>query len=223
MQCFKKYISFFLFFWSLFFNSQSNFTGFQFLRLSQDDGLSQGSNYFRYEDQHSFMWITGNDALNRYDGSSVKVYNLNKFFKNCPTLQQGYGFAEDKENLYIGSTRGLCVYRVQTDNFSLIDIYGKLGQDKTAIPFANKNGKIWCFNKNYQISTYDLATKEIAFVTKIPLKPINSVHVYESEGNLFYYRMPFFDAENNIWFTEKNEVATYNIQSKKVEFPLHNL
>lgn len=220
---FHKKISFLLFLWISLFYSQPQFNSFQFSRLSQDEGLSQGSNYFRYEDHHGFMWITGNDALNRYDGSSVKVYNLNKFFKNCPALQQGYGFAEDKENLYIGSTRGLYVYHFQTDDFTLIDIYGNSGQDRTAIPFANKNGKIWCFNKNYQISTYDLATKQIAFVTKIPIKPIISVHVYESEGNLFYYRMPFFDAENNIWFTEKNEVTTYNIQSKKVEFPLQNL
>ncbi len=78
--------------------------------LNGDDGLSQVSNYFRYEDSQGFMWITANDALNRYDGSSVKVYNLNKYFNDCPNLQQGYGFAEDSEsNLYVGSESGLYI------------------------------------------------------------------------------------------------------------------
>ena len=49
-------------------------------KVTTDDGLSQGSNYFRFEDSLGFMWITGNDAVNRYDGSRVKVYNLNKYF-----------------------------------------------------------------------------------------------------------------------------------------------
>jgi hypothetical protein len=68
--------------------AQVNFNYFSINKLTQDDGLSQGSNYFRYEDSHGFMWITGNDALNRYDGSSVKVYNLKYYFKKCPALQQ---------------------------------------------------------------------------------------------------------------------------------------
>ncbi|MEG1666105.1 hypothetical protein [Chryseobacterium sp.] len=65
-------------------------------KITQNQGLSQGSNYFWHEDDKGFIWLTGNDALNRYDGSSVKTYNLSYFFKNCPTLQQCYGFAEDE-------------------------------------------------------------------------------------------------------------------------------
>jgi hypothetical protein len=62
------------------------------MRLSQQDGLSQGSNYFAYEDREGFMWITANDALNRYDGNWVKVYKDEKYFKDCPPLKQGYCF-----------------------------------------------------------------------------------------------------------------------------------
>lgn len=83
-------------------------------KISQDDGLSQGSNYFRFEDSKGFMWITANDAINRYDGSNVKVYNLKYYFKNSPTLQQGYGFAEDSKNLYIDPTRRLHMCRIKS-------------------------------------------------------------------------------------------------------------
>ncbi len=103
--------------------AQNNFDYFSTTRLTQDDGLSQGPNYFRFEDRHGFMWITGNDALNRYDGSTVKVYNLRYHFKNFPALQQGYGFAEDGCYLYIGSTRGLYRYEYERDQFGLIEIF----------------------------------------------------------------------------------------------------
>lgn len=199
--------------------AQENINYFTTSRITQDDGLSQGSNYFRYEDRKGFMWITGNDALNRYDGSSVKVYNLKEFFKNCPTLQQGYGFAEDENHLYVGSTRGLYIYDYKTDTFSLTQIF-KNSSTKTAMPIDFSKGKIWCFNENYELASFDVKTKTIKVETKIPIKPIKSVHIYDNENNVFYWRFPFIDKHSNICFTGKENVVLYNINSKQISFPL---
>ena len=104
--------SFFIYF---FFSLQNvfaqNINNFSVKTLSLDNGLSQGSNYFRYEDKLGYMWISANDAINRYDGSQVKVFNLNRYFEHCPNLSQAYGIAEDAENnMYFGSTNGLYCY-----------------------------------------------------------------------------------------------------------------
>ena len=73
-----KILRIFFIFFSIILFSQ-NVENFSVSTLSQDDGLSQGSNYFRFEDSHGFMWITGNDALNRYDGENVKfIFQLDK-------------------------------------------------------------------------------------------------------------------------------------------------
>lgn len=205
---------FFLFLITLFF-SQGNPVYFSKKKITQEDGLSQGSNYFRFEDRKGFMWITCNDALNRYDGSSVKVYNLNRFFKNCPALQQGYGFAEDEKNLYIGSTRGLYVYDYEIDTFSFIDVYKNISTSKTAMPIGFSEGKIWIFNETYQLVSFDVRSKKIKLEVQVPIEPIKSIHVYDNEGNLFYFRMPFIDKHNNICFIGKNEVAVYNLITKK--------
>ena len=118
--------------------AQENPIHFSISKLTTDEGLSPGSNYFRFEDSKGFMWITGNDAVNRYDGSRVKVYNLNKYFNKCPNLQQGYGFAEDNlGTLYIGSVNGLYVYHRDEDNFTLVKIYA--GSEQTAMPIVFKN------------------------------------------------------------------------------------
>ena len=187
-------------------------------KITTNDGLSQGSNYFRFEDSLGFMWITGNDAVNRYDGSRVKVYNLNKYFLNCPNLSQGYGFAEDNlTNIYIGSTNGLYIYNRNQDKFTLHKVY--VGKDQTAMPIAFKNGKIWCYNKRFELITFDVQTKKTTSFGKLPLPEMKSIHVYDLGSNTFYFRFPFL-VDETIWFVDANQVLTYNIKTKKIQFPL---
>ncbi len=163
------------------------------------------------------MWITGNDAVNRYDGSMVKVYNLNKYFKECPNLQQGYGFAEDNEsNIYIGSVRGLYIYHRNTDKFTLQKIFADTANEE-AMPFAYRDGKVWCFNKKYEIATYDVRNGKILIVTKLPVTPLSSIHIYDLDDNPFYYRWPFFDQQGNIWFIALNETLRANTNTKEVK------
>ncbi|MDN5475870.1 MAG: sensor histidine kinase [Chryseobacterium sp.] len=199
--------------------SSQNMGNYSVTRITQDEGLSQGSNYFWFEDRKGFVWLTCNDALNRYDGSSVKVYNLKYFFKNCPALQQGYGFAEDGSHLYIGSTRGLYSYNYQLDEFILIDVYKTFSKDKTAIPIGFAEGKIWIFNEAYQLVSFDVTTKKVRLEAQIPIPHLKSVHIYDSDGNVFYFRMPFLDKNRNLCFIGTKEVVTYNLDSKQISFP----
>ena len=190
---------------------------YNIIQLSPDEGLSQGSNYFRFEDSRGFMWITCNDALNRYDGNLVKVYNLDKYFKGCPNLQQGYGFAEDDEsNIYIGSTRGIYIYHRSTDKFTLQQIFGA-GKDALAMPFACRAGKIWCFNKRYEIATYSIADHKVDYIGRVPLPELSSVHIYNLIDDGFYERWPFFDQNNTIWFPGRNAVFTLNTDTRLIK------
>lgn len=198
-------------------NGQNPLTNFSISKLTPDDGLSQGSNYFRFEDSRGFMWITSNDALNRFDGKMVKVYNTDNYFSNCPNLQQGYGFAEDdKSNIYIGSIRGLYIYNRNQDKFHLQKIF-KNGSDDNAMPICFRNGKIWCFNKQYQLATYDVKTKKVALVAQFSIPPMPSIHIYELSQNVFYNRFPFVDKNYTIWIVGYHQIETYNIKSKSIK------
>jgi signal transduction histidine kinase/ligand-binding sensor domain-containing protein len=200
-------------------NAQNNFAKYSLTTISQDEGLSQGSNYFRHEDKMGFMWITCADAINRYDGSRVKVYNLDKYFKNCPNLQQGYGFAEDAEsNIYIGSERGLYIYNRRIDKFTLQKVFNN--PDETAMPFAYNNDKVWCFNRYYQLASYNIKTKQVIKEASINLDTLKSIHVYNDASNVFYFRFPKLDNKGNVWLAGKTKIAKYNINSKTVSYPL---
>lgn len=195
-------------------SAQLDINNYSINKVTQDDGLSQGSNYFTFEDSKGFMWITANDALNRYDGNRVKVYNLNRYFKDCPNLQQGYGFAEDdKSNIYIGSVRGLYIYHRKTGLFSLQKIYKG---DGLVIPIAFHKGKIWCFNKQYELCTYDLASKEVSFVQKINLPLLYDVHIYaNSDRTNILGRIPMLDKFGLIWFVGIKDIITYDTKTNE--------
>ena len=166
------------------------------------------------------MWLTGNDAVNRYDGKMVKVYNLDRYFLNCPNLQQGYGFAEDEEaNIYIGSTRGLYIYHRNRDKFTLKKIFNN-ATDSIAMPFAFYDGKIWCFNLQFQLATYDVKTKVVTYITRPALDPLVSVHIYDLGVNVFYYHFPFIDRQGTVWLIGNNNLAGYNIKSRNTIYPL---
>jgi signal transduction histidine kinase/ligand-binding sensor domain-containing protein len=191
--------------------------------LSQDQGLSQGSNYFRYEDSKGFMWLTCNDAINRYDGAMVKVYNLNKYFMDCPNLQQGYGFAEDAQsNIYIGSVNGLYIYHRKQDKFTLQKIFTD-NTDAVAMPFAFYKGKVWCFNKEFQVATYDVLSKKIEVVIQLPLAHLLSVNVYQLPRNMFYFHWPMIDKQGILYASSSNNIASYHIDTKQMNEPCKEL
>lgn len=219
---YKKAFTIYILVTILSFAYAQDISNFAVTRLSQDDGLSQGSNYFRFEDSKGFMWITCNDALNRFDGKKVKVYNLDKYFSNCPNLQQGYGFCEDKNsNIYIGSVRGLYIYDREQDRFTLQKIF-KNSIDDIAMPIAYIDNKVWCFNRQYQLATYDIKTKKISYKGKLKTKPIISIHIYELQENIFYNHYPFMDKRKNIWFIGDNEIIELNTRTLKYSYPLRD-
>ncbi|MFZ1800547.1 MAG: histidine kinase [Chitinophagaceae bacterium] len=200
--------------------SLSPYHDFTIKKLSQAEGLSQGSNYFLHEDNLGFMWITANDAVNRYDGSWVKVYKEERYFKNCPVLKQGYSFAEDNEsNIYIGSTIGLYKYNRNADAFTLIKIFSGYA-DENCIPFAFRDNKIWCYNRFYAIAAIDVTTGKITLYKDVKTEPIESFSVYMFNKTFYRNRLPFFDKNGMLWITTKSDIISYNVYKK---IPVYSL
>lgn len=199
-----------------------NLEEFSIKKVTLDDGLSQGSNYFRYEDSLGYLWISANDAVNRFDGKEVKVYNLNRYFDNCPNLAQAYGIAEDDAaNVYFGSRLGLFCYTRKKGVFSLISVF-KHKDNQLTMPFGFWDHKIWCFNNRFEISSYDVRTKKVQFFTQLSLPEIPSVHVYnQSPSKSFYQSFPKI-IQGQAWFCTDKKVLQLDLTTKQVSEPLKN-
>lgn len=156
------------------------------------------------------MWITGNDAINRFDGNYVKVYKKDHYFENCKNLQQGYGFVEDEKfNIYIGSTNGLYIYKRHKDKFNAVFLMPN-GQDQTIIPIGFSDGKIWCHNKEFNIISYDIKTNTSkVFKTSSGYK-LTSLHIYDNRENPQFSRLPLVDIDKNIWIINPEELLFFD-------------
>lgn len=78
----------------------------RFRQLSVDDGLSQNSVFAITQDKQGFIWIGTVDGLNKYDGKTIKSFNLNE--KDSSSISSGNIvclLADDNDNLWVG-TRG---------------------------------------------------------------------------------------------------------------------
>lgn len=224
----RKYVLIFCFFFSTLFAhhkiiaQQYSTNAFKVSYLTQDQGLSQATNIFNYEDSKGFMWITAYDAINRWDGKYCKVYNKDFYFLNCPTLKQGYAFAEDSgANIYMGSLLGLYVYEREKDRFSLIKIFTS-EPDEIAIPFAFKDGKIWCYNRFYHIAAYDVNTKKITRYNKVNIEPLTSIHIYAISTTGYVYKQPFFDKDGILWICNNDAIVKYDLRKDFVTNPLQD-
>ena len=200
--------------------AQNSFSNFSITRITPDNGLSQGSNYFRYEDHLGFVWITGNDAINRYDGNYIKVYKKDFYFEKCKNLQQGYGFAEDDgHNIYIGSTNGLYIYKRKKDKFNVKFLVPK-GKDQTVLSIGYADGKIWCHNKNFDIISYDIKNNSSRIFSISSTYKVNSFHIYDNRESPIFCRVPFLDVQKNIWIINPNGVLFFNTKTNKTKYYL---
>jgi signal transduction histidine kinase len=191
--------------------AQHNNLSYTTKMLGQADGLSQASNYFNFEDSKGFMWITAPDAINRYDGSHIKVYNLNKYFKNCQALQQGYGFAEDANaNIYIGSDKGIYKYSRILDQFELLSTTKK--QNQTMLVIGSYQNKIWCCNASNEIICYNINKNIFETKGKFNGPSSNSFHVY-AVGT--YEKYPILTSKGHLYIFDNN-VQVFDCNTSKV-------
>jgi len=81
-----------------------------------------------YMDQYDYVWLGTWDGLDRYDGSSIKVYKPDPFIKGSISNNVMRKFLEDGDgNLWVVTHQGINKYDRQTDSFhtyldSLYDI-----------------------------------------------------------------------------------------------------
>ncbi|HET7897164.1 MAG TPA: two-component regulator propeller domain-containing protein, partial [Flavisolibacter sp.] len=98
----------------------SNFLPNQYraVQWTENEGLSLGKKNVMLKDVYGFLWIISPVGLNRFDGSTFKIFYPDK---NTPgTIGGAYTFSlvEDSlHNIWIGTNKGVSRYDINTDTF----------------------------------------------------------------------------------------------------------
>ena len=149
-----------------------------FNHLTTDDGLSQFSVNSLYVDEQGVLWIGTREGLNRYNGSDIKTFKLQKNNPNslfCNTVLRITGDQQGK--VFLLCTEGVAEFDLITQKFTTL-----LQGNVTSIYFnkrlfIGKKDEVYVYNKetrNFDLS-YHLAGKDIS---------ISCLHL-DDEGSLW--------------------------------------
>ena len=101
-----------------------------FKSLTLDDGLSQSTINCIIQDRKGFIWIGTRGGLNRYDGTSFRVFLHNPSDSTSISNNIVYTLHEDKEGrIWVGTQEGLSVFDHATQAFTVFRNNGAAKSD----------------------------------------------------------------------------------------------
>lgn len=143
---------------------------YRFEKITQNEGLSQGTINDIFEDSNGLMWFATKDGLNRYDGNEIKVYRRNHNLPNSLPNNHILAINEDyKGRIWVGTLgNNLCFLDPVTDKFfsykTLLKVNDptRIGENIFSIAF-DSTSKLLYAGSNTGISLIDLETGLLQF------------------------------------------------------------
>lgn len=132
---------------------------YYFSKYQVEDGLSYNSATAVLQDSDGFIWIGTEDGLNRFDGVKFTVFKNDLEDPSSIGENHIYSLYEDKDkDLWVGTNRGIYIYKRQTNEFVHFDILTQDGviisADVTRI-IESKKGQFWIATLGQGLFIYD--------------------------------------------------------------------
>lgn len=172
-----------------------------FDHITTDDGLSQSDINAVYQDNQGFMWFGTHDGLNKYDGYSFTIYNLDANSTESISSNLIYDIAGDKDgNLWIGTTgSGLNYFDRSAENFTVYKHEkgnnNSLSNDHITSVFLDKSNRLW-LGTNDGLNMVDLQKSKDSLSFK-RFNPEHEPFVTGWDGNSIF--AIYEDSKNQIW------------------------
>lgn len=168
-----------------------------FKKLTNNDGLSQGTITEIVQDKQGFIWIGTLDGLNRYDGYDIQVYNhIPGDSLSIPSNQINKIIIDNLGFIWIATDKGLTRLDPMTGIFSNINT-DLMNSDVFIQDMAlDKSGNIWVLSINNTLIKYN--TKDNS--TQAIDLPISNNFKFNDQGKNILY----IDRRDNIWLGLKS-------------------
>lgn len=99
-------------------------SAYYFKRLEVEDGLTQCMVYAICQDRQGFLWFGTQNGLNRYDGVSLKTYNLNRYIHDGLSSNSIFSISESPDGkIWIGTETGIVVFDPEFESFRQTRFY----------------------------------------------------------------------------------------------------
>lgn len=173
--------------------------------LNIRDGLSQNTVYDILQDRTGFLWFGTKDGLNRYDGTSFRIFKYDRTDKYSIGNNYILALYEDVEgNIWVGTDVGLYIYYPEKDIF---EPFKQPSTENTTIDYAaalitgDKNGDVWITAERQGLFHYNLNTKELKHYSlkEFPFLTSN-VHcvAFDNSGTTWIYGNGLFYSKDGL-------------------------
>ncbi len=119
---------------------------YYFWHITQENGLSQSTNSFLNKDSRGYTWISSTEGLNRFDGKSVKSYQLSRDKRSDNNVTSHF-FETPEGDLWFSTNRGLHRYIRSGDSTEYQQIVTRAGDTLltgySLIHFDRQKNRIW--------------------------------------------------------------------------------
>ena len=138
------------------------------MKYSLKDGLSFGIINSITQDDKGFMWFATDDGLNRFDGSSFKVFKSEP--NNPSSLPSNYVqniFKDSQGDIWISSRRGIYKFDTKTEHFSKFNPPGNQSSlNYVTTIFENAKNQLWFSCGGAGFSCYNEKSKQYKIYNK---------------------------------------------------------
>ena len=181
----------------------SNNGGINFKRITIEDGLSQTTVEYIYQDSDGYMWFGTDDGLNKYDGINFEVYKYKGEDENSISGNIIVAIIEDNDGyIWVGSNdEGVNIIDRSNDKVYRLDKEGELNSLLTSTDITVINGydnKIF-IGTNNGISIIDKDKKEI-------IKYLESDSSFDSDKSKI--REIYIDKDKLVWIGTRDGLYT---------------
>ena len=181
----------------------SNNGGINFKRITIEDGLSQTTVEYIYQDSDGYMWFATEDGLNKYDGVNFKFYRYSEEPKRGLSSNWIVDIIEDNDGyIWVGSNdEGVNIIDRSNDKVYRLDKEGELNSLLTSTDITVINGydnKIF-IGTNNGISIIDKDKKEI-------IKYLESDSSFDSDKSKI--REIYIDKDKLVWIGTRDGLYT---------------
>ena len=160
-----------------------------FKRLTVDQGLSETSNYFVFQDSRGYIWISSTSGLNRFDGHHVEVF---REIPNDSTSLKGSNvngqFSEDSNgNIWFSTYNAVNCYDRMTGTFSSYQLVDHTGQEKIGYFTCglDMHDQLWVKHEK-ELYRFDINKKKFHFTTSLYANYQHARSYFNPQKNIKY-------------------------------------
>lgn len=143
---------------------------YSFKNYNINDGLSHNTVFSIFQDKQGFMWFGTKDGLNRFDGSSFKVYK-SPADKNLSDNVFRHIIQYDHDKIWLATDNGVTIYDPLMERFTVFDkksSNNKIVQGIVSDMIIDHAGDIWMAVASEGLFRYDHSADSLHFYA-IPL------------------------------------------------------